>query len=353
MDSTPAIRTRSHERREVNANVAPHQRSQTANSASLPNPFMSEAQTEVTNQRLCDSSLKVCLNNKSGIKQSPQRDALLNHGYFIAKDVLDGHLIEELRGFIANQIETEARPEFAKVSPHGIMLPLPATHELVHRLVLATGMKHVFRDIDFLSVKWMSGYIINKPPQSPPLWWHQDWWAWDDLCSASHIPPQLFVMYYLVDTDANNGCLRVIPGSHRTQVDLHTILPECHSSKIDAEPLNSPAYRHHPQELDVCVRAGDAVIGDVRLFHATHANTTARNRPCLTLWYIPDFESLSPQLKRHISMHPCLPSQELLATNKSSLAKEFESYIPRFNDEAEDVRFNRNPRLEFLLPAKD
>ena len=39
---------------------------------------------------------------------------------------------------------------------------------------------------------------------------------WSDEPRAySDLPPQLFAMFYLTDTSPRNGCLRVIPGSHR------------------------------------------------------------------------------------------------------------------------------------------
>ena len=62
--------------------------------------------------------------------------------------------------------------------------------------------------------KWSSGYIIRKESNSAPLYWHNDWWAWDDPISFAKEPPMIFVMFYLTNTNKTNGCLRVIPGSH-------------------------------------------------------------------------------------------------------------------------------------------
>ncbi len=64
-------------------------------------------------------------------------------------------------------------------------------------------------------IRWTSGYLISKPPGGDPLFWHQDWWGWGDAVSYEEFPAQLFVMIYLTDTRIENGCLRVIPGSHR------------------------------------------------------------------------------------------------------------------------------------------
>ena len=46
--------------------------------------------------------------------------------------------------------------------------------------------------------KWSSGYIIGKESNSAPLYWHTDWWAWDDPISFVKKPPMIFVMFYLI-----------------------------------------------------------------------------------------------------------------------------------------------------------
>ena len=58
-----------------------------------------------------------------------------------------------------------------------------------------------------------------------------------------------------------------------------------------------PAFGKVPDEIDLPIRAGDLLIGDSRLFHAAHANTSAERRTVITLWYYPCFESLSEPLR--------------------------------------------------------
>ena len=70
--------------------------------------------------------------------------------------------------------------------------------------------------LGYAECKFSRAYLISKPPQSPQLFWHQDFTAWSGEPRAfDEISPQLFAMFYLVDTTKENGCLRVIPGSHR------------------------------------------------------------------------------------------------------------------------------------------
>jgi hypothetical protein len=149
--------------------------------------------------------------------------------------------------------------------------------------------------------RWTSGYLISKPPGGPPLFWHQDWWGWNTDLSYRDEAAQLFFMYYLADTTRENGCLRVIPGSHRRRHPLHD-LPVAHNETLArATDLSLPAFADHPDEVAVEVCAGDLVIGDSRLLHGAYRNLTGNERPLMTLWYIPDFGGLPPSVRARLT----------------------------------------------------
>ncbi len=84
-------------------------------------------------------------------------------------------------------------------------------------------------------------------------------------------------MYYPIDTNRENECLRVTPGSHRHRHRLHG-LPQAHADEIETAGDDHPALQPDPGELDVPVKAGDLVIGDARLLHSAHPNRSARRR---------------------------------------------------------------------------
>jgi hypothetical protein len=163
--------------------------------------------------------------------------------------------------------------------------------------------------LDFKDVRFQSGYIISKPPLSPSLAWHQDGWYWNDADAGySERPAQLFAMYYLTNTSRQNGCLRVIPGTHRRSHPLHAQLGTAHSDAVrsKAEWEESPEHSDVAGAVDVAVRAGDMVIGDARLLHGAHRNQSPERRTVLTLWYIPHFGTWSDAfrdgvVKLHVS----------------------------------------------------
>lgn len=152
--------------------------------------------------------------------------------------------------------------------------------------------------LGFPRPRYWSGYPIAREPHTGPLYWHQDWPFWDEPEAADPLPHQLFLMWYLTDTRRENGCLRVIPGSHVKRHALHETTANSHDGSLrHINDPNHPAYAPHPDQVDVPVRAGDLVIGDARVLHASHANTTDERRTVITLWYLPRYEEAGERLR--------------------------------------------------------
>ncbi|MDB4699025.1 phytanoyl-CoA dioxygenase family protein [Candidatus Latescibacteria bacterium] len=128
--------------------------------------------------------------------------------------------------------------------------------------------------------------LLSKPPCGPPLYWHQDYTNWNSPEAATPWPTMIFFSYYMGDTTRQNGCLKVIPDSHRKRDKLHDLLPNAHTPEIQAiADLADPAFMDHPDSVDLPVLAGDLVIADARLLHATWANQTQQRRSLVLAWH--------------------------------------------------------------------
>ena len=128
--------------------------------------------------------------------------------------------------------------------------------------------------------------IISKPAGAPALYWHQDWARWDDPISMSPWPQQVFLNWYLTDTQVGNGCLRVIPGSHLRRTDLHdNLVPPHESGGYDIEETNEWMFYNHPEAVDVPISVGQLLIADARLLHGTHPNASTERRTVLLGWF--------------------------------------------------------------------
>ena len=111
--------------------------------------------------------------------------------------------------------------------------------------------------------------------------WHQDvtYWGLE--------PPYALTAWYAVDdSDVENGCMRVIPGSHRQGIVEHgesarpgnllSINQEVSGDDLDES-----------QAVDLILKAGQISIHHGHLIHGSNPNRSTRRRCGLTLRYCP------------------------------------------------------------------
>ena len=92
-----------------------------------------------------------------------------------------------------------------------------------------------------------------------------------------------------------------------------------------------------PDEVDIPVKAGDLVIGDSRLLHASHGNQSDERRTVITLWYHPFFALLPEEMQAHIGrLRQSLAWSDADWERIAELAPVCESNI-------EPLKWNRNP----------
>ncbi|MCY4403669.1 MAG: phytanoyl-CoA dioxygenase family protein [Candidatus Poribacteria bacterium] len=267
-------------------------------------------------------------------------DQLITDGYCVIENVLQEDMLSSLRKVTDELLDAQTEEQRDAVRSSGSMISV-YTHSLFSELVAYPRALIALEALGFLRPKWSSGYVISKPPQSPPLFWHQDWWGWDDPCSYTALPQQLFLMYYLVDTIPYNGCLRVIKGSHLNRHPLHNSLPSAHAAELQkVENEDHPAFQHYPDEIDITVRSGDLVIGDSRLLHASHANQSDERRTVITLWYHPYFALLPEAMQAHIGRHRQNPAWTKADWNRIA------ELAPIYEGKTEPMNWNRTPGPE-------
>ena len=103
----------------------------------------------------------------------------------------------------------------------------------------------------------------------------------------------MFLSYYLTDTSVENGCMKEIPGSHRRRIPLHDKLVAAHEQGARYIEEDHPVmFSDHPDQVDVCVKAGSLVLADARILHSAYRNQTDERRTVLTMWYYPDYVAL-------------------------------------------------------------
>lgn len=278
-----------------------------------------------------------------------KRRQLTEDGYCVVEDMLSPGLLEQTRDRAAG-IVAGITPEHRARNRSQGSLVLIADHPGFAGLIAAPLQQGVFAGLGFRDPRFSSGYVISKPPHSPALFWHQDWWAWDDPISFRADIAQVFLFYYLTDTSIENGCLRVLPGSHRRRHPMHDGLP-AHSDDLSlvTDP-ESPAYGSVPDEVPIEVAAGSVVIGDARLLHGSYPNRSDRERTLITLWYQPDFAGLSAAIRAKIYDIYCRRDVDTdpdggmtPATWPENARRMVEALLPVYDGSAAPQPWNRNP----------
>lgn len=231
------------------------------------------------------------------INDSDMQKQFTNDGFYVFRSLLEPELIDDLRRITDEVLAQQEEAHFEQQRAPGSMVmidwDMAYRYDVFAELITHPKLLKGLAQLGFAQPKFGHGRIISKPPHSPRLFWHEDGRFWDDPVSYTPQPIQCFLMYYLVDTTPENGCLRVIPGSHLKRHALHDQVPERHTEKLStyADPEHI-AFQHAKGEIDVPLKAGDAVMGYGTLFHSAHANRTDRRRTGLTMWYYPDFVDL-------------------------------------------------------------
>ncbi|MEM1115235.1 MAG: phytanoyl-CoA dioxygenase family protein [Bacteroidota bacterium] len=199
-------------------------------------------------------------------------------GFTVYRDVLPRDLVTEAADHVLWLMEQnpDLRPE--QLSNH-LMADDPFWLRLISDdRLLDVAEQFIGPDIALFA----SHYIAKAPFQGQKVLWHQDGSYWP-------LEPMEVVTLWLAadDTDAENGCLRIVPG---TQNDRLLSWEELEKSTDGADVLGSGMSPDDVDEgaaVDIVMSAGDVEVHHPNVIHGSNANTSPRWRRGLTIRYIP------------------------------------------------------------------
>ena len=236
-----------------------------------------------------------------------KRSQLESDGFALFENILEPELIARLTEISDEVLGQQDPAHFERQKTTGSMVlidwEMACRYDALAELIAHPNILAALAELGFTEPKFGHGRIISKPPHSPPLFWHEDGRFWNDPVSYTPQPIQSFLMVYLSDTTPENGCLRVIPGSHLKRHPLHDQASPRHTAELAtyADP-DDVGFQRAEGEIDVPVRAGDVVMGYASLFHAAHANRSDERRTVLTMWYYPDFVNLPERSRATVAL---------------------------------------------------
>jgi len=133
---------------------------------------------------------------------------------------------------------------------------------------------------------WRSAFFIKQAHDPHYFPWHQDsaYWGFDSEAVIT-------AWIALTDSAVENGCVRVVGGSHRQPELPHTVRLERNNSLVRGQS----AAVEIPEEsvTNIELKAGQISLHHVRLLHGSLSNRSDRARVGLVIRYI------APHVRRH------------------------------------------------------
>lgn len=202
------------------------------------------------------------------------RDRFQRDGYVIERSVVDRDMVAEMAAHVdwLQARHPELRGEdlgHELLAGDRFWLRVVSDHRLL-------DLAEVFVGPD---IALFASHYISKPPRSGrPVLWHQDAGYWPLE------PMEVVTLWLAVDPSTReNGCVRVVPGSHRHGV--HAL-----RDRGDVESVfgnESAVEVDEAGAVDLVLDPGDVEIHHPNLLHASGANRSPMRRCGLTIRYIP------------------------------------------------------------------
>jgi chlorinating enzyme len=125
-----------------------------------------------------------------------------------------------------------------------------------------------------------STLFVKAPHDTGYVAWHQDLAYWD-------MHPETVVTAWVALTDSTvaNGCVRVVPGSHRAPMLPHQLARDPNNRLIRGQTVGRAISPDEEVCLELC--AGQFSLHHGRLLHGSPANPSGALRAGLAVRYIP------------------------------------------------------------------
>ena len=209
------------------------------------------------------------------MSSSGSREEYEQLGYTVYRDVVGPDLVAEASRHVGWLMEQNPN-----VRPERLGNRFVGSDPFWLRLVSDPRLLDIAEQFVGPDIALFASHYISKPAgDGQPVLWHQDGSYWP-------LDPMNVVSLWLAidDSTSENGCVRVIPGTHRRD------LAELKQREDVANVLNSgmdEAAVDESAAVDLVLRSGDVSIHHPNIIHGSNANLSRRRRCGLTIRYIP------------------------------------------------------------------
>ncbi len=210
------------------------------------------------------------VDNAQQLKEQYDRE-----GYAIYHNVIDADLVRE-----ASQHIDWLIAKHPDMRPEKLWHTLVVTDPFWVRLVTDDRLLDLGQQFVGPNIAVFASHYICKPPfEGMPVLMHQDGSYWPLE------PMDVTTLWLAVDySGPENGCMRVIPGTHRMELQAmqqNTEVDNVLDSQID------PALVDEAKVVDLVLQPGDVSVHQPSIIHGSNANNSAMRRAGLTIRLIP------------------------------------------------------------------
>ena len=196
-------------------------------------------------------------------------DGFLRFGKVLTDDEL-AEAREHVDRVVAARVAGGERPEY--------IYAIHACDEYFGRLASHPRLLDILEPVLGPDIVLLSTHLLCKPPEDGhAVAWHQDG-------AFAPLEPMSLVSLYLAldDCDAGNGCMRMLPGSHRGGPVAHDTIRDGAAARKQIPQAIIDAYEPVPMEL----RAGECSLHLPWVIHGSESNRSDRRRAGLPMRYI-------------------------------------------------------------------
>jgi non-haem Fe2+, alpha-ketoglutarate-dependent halogenase len=124
-----------------------------------------------------------------------------------------------------------------------------------------------------------TAWFVKMPGDKKYISWHQDGTYW-----GLHPPKATTAWIALSDSNSENGCMRVVPGSHKHLQPHQETYAEDNALSRGQEIAVKVEER---EAVDIVLRPGQMSLHDVAIVHGSRANTSDKPRIGIAARYMP------------------------------------------------------------------
>jgi non-heme Fe2+,alpha-ketoglutarate-dependent halogenase len=205
-----------------------------------------------------------------------------NGGYYFPVRVLDDSEVVDFRAHFDNYLRHH-QPRLKDLPPNkhdGVFAETHMFLQWVYRIVSHPNVLDAVEGILGPNLLvWDTGWFTKMPGDKKYISWHQDANYWGLQ------PPNVVTAWVaLSESIPENGCMRVVPGSHKTKLlpQRDTYAPNnalSRGQEIAAEVDEATA-------VDLVLQPGQMSLHSVGIIHGSKANTSTKPRIGLAIRYI-------------------------------------------------------------------